>query len=93
MPNEGTFTANVASCINEILQQRPALPFSRAEVERIGRGSRPRSDLTLCARFDPTRRVPLGEVKTSCSPVRRAATHEGPVEAAVRTADLAAYSQ
>ncbi len=59
--NEWEFTADVASQINEILQQRPDLPFSQAQCEQRGKGSTKRRDLTIYNRANKI--VLTGEVK------------------------------
>jgi type I restriction-modification system DNA methylase subunit len=58
---EWTFTADVASQINQILRDRPDLPFSEAKVEERGKGSQKRRDLTIYDRENKT--VITGEVK------------------------------
>ena len=50
--NEWTFTAEVASQINEVLRDRPGLPFSCARVEERERKSLRRRDLTIYDRGD-----------------------------------------
>ncbi len=63
---EWEFTADVASWINELLQARPALPFSRAKCEKRVAGSQKRNDLTL---LDEDGRIALtGEVKLPYRP-------------------------
>jgi len=44
---EWTFTADVAKWMEQIIQDRPDLPFSRTDVEVRGTGSQKRRDLTL----------------------------------------------
>jgi hypothetical protein len=59
--NEWEFTAEVASWINEIIAQNPALPFYRAKCEQHKKGSQKRRDITL---LDKNQRIVLtGEVK------------------------------
>src|SRR2546421_12928076 len=59
---EWEFTAEVAGHINDILRDRPDLPFASAHCEERGRGSQKRRDLTLKARrYDQM--VLTGEVK------------------------------
>lgn len=48
--NEWEFTGDVASWINEILQRKSDLPFSRAKVEQTAKGSAKRRDLTLLSK-------------------------------------------
>ncbi len=63
---EWTFTADVASQINQILHDRIDLPFSEAKVEERGRGSRKRRDLTI---YDRENKIVLtGEVKLPDKP-------------------------
>jgi hypothetical protein len=58
---EWTFTADVASQINDILKGNEDLPFSVAKCEERGRGVQKRRDLTL---YDRNNKILLtGEVK------------------------------
>ncbi len=66
MPNEWTFTADVAKWAEAILVGRPDLPFGRVEVEERGRGTRKRRDLTIYDRSE--RPVVTGEIKMPDSP-------------------------
>lgn len=59
---EWEFTAEVAGFINEILKDRPDLPFASAHCEQRGRGSQKRRDLTLKARRN-NKIILTGEVK------------------------------
>jgi len=72
--NEWTFTADVASQINLILNDKPELPFSKALVEERGKGSRKRRDLTI---YDREGKIVLtGEVKMPESPEGRSPYQE-----------------
>ena len=58
---EWEYTADVAGCINQILEKDSRLPFSKAKCERRTVGSQKRRDITL---YDRDKRVVLtGEVK------------------------------
>lgn len=89
--NEWTFTAEVAKWIEQILNDRPDLPFSKAQVEVRGTGSRKRRDLTI---YDRQGNVSLtGEFKMPDNPDGRTPLHEGLVKDAHEKADAigAAY--
>ncbi len=73
--NEWTFTADVSSQINVLLQNRPDLPFSSSKVEERGKGSNKRRDLTL---YDRSNQVVItGEVKMPENPEGRSPYQEG----------------
>jgi type I restriction-modification system DNA methylase subunit len=73
--NEWTFTSDIASQINVILQNRPDLPFSLARVEEPVKGSRKRHDLRI---YDRDNKVILtGEVKRPENPDGRSPYQEG----------------
>jgi hypothetical protein len=73
--NEWTFTADIASQINVILQNRPDLPFSLARVEEPVKGSRKRHDLQIYDRSDHV--ILTGEVKRPENPDGRSPYQEG----------------
>ena len=64
--NEWTLTADIAKWAEQIMRDRPDLPFSHAAVEERGRGSRRRRDLTLYARSGKP--AITGELKMPDSP-------------------------
>lgn len=73
--NEWTFTADVSSQINVLLQNRPDLPFSSSKVEERGKGGNKRRDLTL---YDRSNQVVItGEVKMPENPEGRSPYQEG----------------
>jgi type I restriction-modification system DNA methylase subunit len=73
--NEWTFTSDIASQINIILETRLDLPFSVAKVEQPVRGSRKRHDLRI---YDRSNNVVItGEVKRPESPDGRSPYQEG----------------
>src|SRR5436853_7717532 len=84
---EWTFVADIASRIDEILRDRPELPFSTARIEERGRGSRKRRDLTLYDRNGAT--SVTGEVKLPDSPEGRSPFQEALVIDAHSKADQA----
>src|SRR5436853_7068141 len=84
---EWTFVADIASRIDEILRDRPELPFSTARIEERGRGSRKRRDLTLYDRNGAT--SVTGEVKLPDNPEGRSPFHEALVIDAHGKADQA----
>jgi hypothetical protein len=82
---EWTFTSDAASTINELLKERPDLPFSRATVEERGTGNRKRRDLTIYDRNG--QRVLTGEVKMPDRPDGRSPYADGLVNDAHAKAD------
>ncbi len=74
MPNEWTFTADVAKWMEDALRGRPDLPFSHVEVEERGTRSLKRMDLSLYDRDG--KRVITGEVKMPDSPHGRSPFQE-----------------
>lgn len=82
---EWTFTADATKWMEQILQQRPDLPFSRAEVEERGRASQKRRDITLYDRNN--RPVITGEVKMPDKPDGRSPFQEALVMDAHAKAD------
>jgi hypothetical protein len=63
---EWTFTGEVLSKINEILRDRPDLPFSEAKTEERGKGSQKRRDLTI---YNREKKIILtGEIKLPDKP-------------------------
>lgn len=71
---EWEFTADVASQINEILRDRPDLPFSNARCETRKRGTQQRRDLTI---YDRENQIILtGEVKLPDKPDGRSPFQE-----------------
>lgn len=66
MPNEWTFTADVAKWAEMIVAERPDLPFGRVAVEERGRGNLKRRDLTIYDRSGKA--VVTGEIKMPDSP-------------------------
>lgn len=73
--NEWTFTADVSSRINVLLQNRPDLPFSSSKVEERGKDNNKRHDLTL---YDRSNQVVItGEVKMPENPEGRSPYQEG----------------
>jgi len=64
--NEWTLTADIAKWAEQILRDRPDLPFSRVAVEERGRGSQKRRDLTLYAKSGKP--AITGELKMPDSP-------------------------
>jgi type I restriction-modification system DNA methylase subunit len=73
--NEWTFTSDIASQINVILQNRPDLPFSLVRCEEPVKGSRKRHDLTI---YDRSGKLILtGEVKRPENPDGRSPYQEG----------------
>ncbi|MEW5721120.1 MAG: hypothetical protein AB1817_21015, partial [Chloroflexota bacterium] len=82
---EWTFTADIASRINQILNEHSELPFGEARVEERGRGSQKRRDLTL---YDKRGKIALtGEAKMPDNPDGRSPFQQGVVEDAHRKAD------
>jgi type I restriction-modification system DNA methylase subunit len=73
--NEWTFTSDIASQINLILQNRLDLPFSLARVEEPVKGSRKRHDLKIYDRSDKV--ILTGEVKRPENPDGRSPYQEG----------------
>ena len=83
---EWTFTADIAKWIEQVLHERPDLPFSCAEVEERGAGSRKRRDLTLYDRQNKP--AVTGEVKMPDSPDGRSPFQEALVMDAHQKANL-----
>ena len=71
---EWEFTADVASQINEILRDRPDLPFSTARCETRKKGTQQRRDLTIYDREDTI--ILTGEVKLPDKPDGRSPFQE-----------------
>ncbi|MCX6023138.1 MAG: SAM-dependent methyltransferase, partial [Chloroflexi bacterium] len=69
--DERTFNADVVGWINEILGQRPDLPFSRAAFEEHGITGR--RDFTIYARSPRLRKVLTGELKVPDKPYGKSA--------------------
>lgn len=65
---EWTFVADVVSWINQILEERKDLPYSRAQVELRKKGKLQRRDLTLYDRQNKQKIVLTGEVKLPDKP-------------------------
>src|SRR5687767_7165680 len=89
--NEWTFTSDIASQINIILQNRKELPFSIARVERAVGGSSKRHDLCL---YDRQNQICItGEVKRPESPDGRSPYQDSFVMDAHKKADSAGVEQ
>jgi len=82
---EWTLTAQIASWIDEIVRDRPDLPFSSAKVEERRRGSAKRRDLTLYDRHGKA--AITGEMKMPDSPEGRTPFQESLVKDAHDKAD------
>jgi hypothetical protein len=84
---ERTFTADIASRINSLLQGHPELHFREAKVEERRKGNLKRRDLTL---YDMNGRIALtGEVKMPDNPDGRSPFQQGVVEDAHQKGDEA----
>lgn len=83
--NEWTFTADVKSWIDEIIRDRPELPFGASKVEERGKRSKRRRDLTL---YDRSGSIVLtGEFKMPDNPKCQSPFQESLVSDAHEKAD------